>query len=252
MEIIKLMYKTITMKKLLTVLTLMMVAVLSNAQETTMNASYYKVKLGHRNMLNKAMADHNAKFRPAGSTYAIVAYNLVGGEHNNEILILSNLGKSFKDRDQMAPASKEAQDDLYANVHQHLEDITGGDVLVYKKEYSNSAFNERAEKALTTQYFLKYGVNDEFWNVVKKLPAVWTKAGMKVAAYSPTTGSTRLFLTRRLPNGWSELDENKNLAKAYDEVYGAGTYDKDIKIFRSYIERKDAIMMTLNKEMSSK
>ena len=56
-----------------------------------------------------------------------LSYNLVGGEHNNEILILSNLGKSFKDRDQMIPASKEAQDDLYANVHQHLEDITGGD-----------------------------------------------------------------------------------------------------------------------------
>ena len=240
------------MKKMITTLTMIMVVIVSFSQETTMNAVYYKVKLGHRNMLNKAMAEHNAKFRPAGSTYAVVAYNLVGGEHNNEVLMLSNLGKSFKDRDLMATASKEAQDDLYANVHQHLEDISGGDVLVYKKDYSNSAFSERAEKALTTQYFLKFNVNDEFWNIVKKLPAAWTKAGMKVAAYTPTTGSSRLFFTRRMPNGWSELDENKNLAKAYDEVYGAGTYDIDIKIFRSYIERKDATMMTQNKEMSSK
>jgi hypothetical protein len=240
------------MKKMLIALTLMMVAAVSYAQETTMNAVYYKVKLGHRNMLNKAMLEHNAKFRPAGSNYAVVAFNLVGGEHNNEVLMLSNLGKSFKERDLMAPASKDAQDDLYANIHPHLEDITGGDVLVYKKEYSNSAFNDRAEKALTTQYFLKYTVDDEFWNVVKKLPAAWTKAGMKVAVYTPTTGSSRVFFTRRMPNGWSELDENKNLAKAYDEVYGAGTFDKDVKIFRSYVEKKDAIMMTLNKDMSSK
>lgn len=240
------------MKKTSLLMLSMLVAMTMLAQEVTMNVNYYKSKLGHRNELIKAMAEHNAKFRPAGSTYAVVAYNLVGGEHNNEILMLSNLGKSFKDRDLTPTASKEAQEHLYSTVHPHIEAITGGDVLVYRKDYSNSAFNERAEKALTTIYYLHYNVGNEFWDVVKKLPAVWNKAGMKVAAYTPTTGSSRLFLTRRMPNGWSELDENKSLSKAYDEVYGAGTYEKDIKIFRAGVERKDAVMMTQNKDMSSK
>jgi hypothetical protein len=222
------------------------------AQETTLNANYYKVKMGHRNQLYKAMAEHNAKYRQAGSSYAVVAYNLVGGEHHNEVLLLNNIGKSFKDRDQMPPIPVGAQDDLYNTVHPHIEAITGGDLMVYKKEYSNSAFNDRSEKSMTTVYYLKFNVGSDFWDIVKKLPKVWDKAGMKVAGYVPTTGSTRLILTRRMPNGWSELDENKSLAKAYDEVYGIGSYEKDIQIFRAGVERKDATLMTMSKDMSSK
>lgn len=198
------------------------------------------------------MASHNARFRPAGSPLAVVAYNILGGEHNNEVLVTTQLGWSFKDRDQMPPASPEASDDLYTNIHPHLEGITAGDLLVYRKEYSNVAFNERADKAQTSVYYLKPTVGKEFWDVVKKLPAVWDKAGMKVAGYIPQTGSSRLVLTRRMPNGWSELDENRDLAKAYDEVYGKGMYDKEIQVFRNGVERKDVMMMTRNKDMSSK
>jgi hypothetical protein len=224
----------------------------SSAQLTTVNSYYYKVKMGHKTQLNKAMASHNARFRPAGSPNAVVAYNVFGGEHNNEVLVIGNLGKSFKDRDLMAPASPEALDDLYTNIHSHLEDITAGDVLVYRKEYSNAAFDERAEKTLSTVYYLKPTVGKEFWDVVRKLPAVWDKAGMRIAGYTTQTGSTRLVLTRRMPNGWSELDENKDLAKAYDEVYGKGAYDREIQVFRNGVERRDAMMLTMNKEMSSK
>lgn len=240
------------MKKVLFILSVMLAVISGIAQEKTLNAYYYKVKMGHRNLLYKAMATHNAKFRPAGSPYAMIAFNLFGGEHSNEILILSNVGKSFTERDNLTPVPAEAQDDLFNSIHPHLEDITGGDLMVYKKEYSNSEFGDRAEKALNTTYYLKFNVGKEFWDIVKKLPAVWDKAGMKVAGYVPTTGSSRLVLTRRMPNGWSELDENKNLAKAYDEVYGKGAYDKDILIFRAGVERKDVTMMTLNKEISSK
>jgi len=239
------------MKKLLAFLPLLCILIASNAQEKTLNVSYYKVKLGHRALFNKAMEEHNAKYRPANSSFSIVVYNLMGGEHNNEVLILSNLGKSFKERDNAPAPPAGAQDDVYNTIHPQLEAITGGDLLVYKAEYSNSAFSDRADKAVTTTYFLK-GVGADFWNIVKKLPAAWNKAGIKIAAYMPSTGSSRLVLTKRLPNGWGELDENKNLSKAYDEVYGIGSYEKDMQVFRGGINTIDRVMMTLNKGLSSK
>lgn len=222
------------------------------SQEQSINIVYYKVKMGQRASLYKAMSEYNAKFRPAGSPYAVITYNLVGGEHNGELLILSNIGKSFTERDMAAPMPKDMQNELYTTIHSYMESISGGDVLVYKKEYSNSAFSDRTDKVLTTVYHLKYSVDAKFWDVVKKLPKAWEKAGLKIAVYTPLTGTSRLIFSRRMVNGWSELDENKNLAIAYDEVYGKGSYDKDILIFRAGVERKDVTMQTKNNDLSSK
>jgi hypothetical protein len=240
------------MKKILFLALSFVLVIGARGQEKTMNLAYWKVKLGQRNLLYKAMAEHNAKYRPAGGEYAMVAFNIVGGDHHGEIAILSNLGKSFADRDKSAPMPDAMLDDAYKTIMPYLESITGGDVLVYKPDYSNSAFSDRTEKILSTIYYLKFSNGNEFWDVVKKLPKAWTQAKMNIAAYVPTTGSSRLVFSRRMPNGWSELDENKQLSQAYDAVYGKGTYDKDVQLFRSGVEKKETIMMTLNKEISSK
>jgi len=222
------------------------------AQETTLNAAFYKVKLTERPALYKAMAEHNAKFRPAGSPLAIAVYNITGGLHNGEILILSNIGLSFKDRDKASTSPAGMSDDLYANVLPHFEAITDGDVMVYEKNYSSSDFSERTDKILNTIFTIKEGAGREFWDIVKKFPKAWEKSGLKIAAYVPITGSSRLVLSQRLPEGWSELDEKNTFSSDYEAIYGKGSLERDAKLFFSYILSKETMMMSLNRDISSK
>jgi hypothetical protein len=98
---------------------------------------------------------------------------------------------------------------------------------------------------------LKYAPAQEFWDVVKKLPKVWDKAGIKVASYT-TSGLNRLIFSRRFPNGWKELDEPAKLKTAYDEVYGKGAYEKDMAIMRTYVVENETTYMTLQPDLSSK
>ena len=243
------------MKKALFISAIMLLITSVQAQKVTVNANYYKMKLGVRTQLYKAMAEHNAKYRPAGSPYAVKIYNLTGGPHHGELLILSNSGISFKERDGLKPQPDDLYNDWAKNVSPFLESMTGGDIMVYRKEYSSTAgaYAAAADKAMSTCYALNSSkLNSEFWDIVKKLPKVFDRVGRNTVAYVPVTGVERLCFTWRFPNGWAELDNDTSLQKAYDEVYGAGTYEKDIKIFRSYIESRTSTLMTLNKEISSK
>lgn len=222
------------------------------AQETTVNVAFLKVKLTERQAMYKGMAEHNAKYRPAGSPFAIAAYNITGGVHNGEVLVLSNIGKSFTDRDNAPKPTEEQTADLYNKVYSHLESVNDGDVMVYSKNYSSGAFNERSDKIYNTIYYLKFSAGDDFWGLFKKLKAVWTKLNMNVAVYIPITGASRVVLSQRLPKGWSELDQNVKFDEMYEQLNGKGSLTKDFNLFASYVERKESMMMTLNKDISSK
>jgi len=141
---------------------------------------------------------------------------------------------------------------LYANVLPHFEAITDGDVMVYEKNYSSSDFSERTDKILNTIFTIKEGAGREFWDIVKKFPKAWEKSGLKIAAYVPITGSSRLVLSQRLPEGWSELDEKNTFSSDYEAIYGKGSLERDAKLFFSYILSKETMMMSLNRDISSK
>lgn len=240
------------MKKMyLTVLTVCLFSALV-AQETTLNCAFLKVKLTERQSLYKGMAEHNATYRQASGPFAIAVYNITGGVHNGDILVLSNIGKSFTDRDQAPKPTDEQTQDLYHKVYTHVESVSDADVMVYRKEYSSSPFSERTEKILNTVYYLKYSAGSEFWGLFKKLKQVWEKANMKVAVYRPITGSNRVVISNRLPKGWSELDAENKFSDVYVQLFGKETLEKDFKLFASFVEKQETMMMTLNKELSSK
>lgn len=243
------------MKKQLFLFLALLVAVAGFSQKVTVTATYYKVKIGARNALKQGMAAHLAKYRPAGSEYAIRVLNVTGGEHNGELLVLANSGVSFKQRDDLKPQPDEMYDDWAKNVSPHLEAMTGGDILIYRKDYSSKlgTLTSTAEKSVSTCYSLiPSKMGKEFWDIVKKLPKVFDRMGANTAAYIAYTGSDRLCYTNRYINGWAELDNDSILKKSYDEEYGAGSYDKDVATFFSSVEKKSTVMLRLNKDLSSK
>jgi hypothetical protein len=241
------------MKKLLTLSIFCLLTLTVFAQANTANFQYYKVKPGHRGAFNEALKNHTAKFRKAGTPYAWAIFNLVGGSHHGEVMSLYNIGTSWAKRDELGsmPANTEAADDFYLKVSPHIEAVTGGEIITFQADYSNSSPSERSAKIRSNILTLKYAPAQEFWDVMKRLPKAWDKAGIKVATYS-TSGLNRIVFSRRFPDGWKEMDEPAKLKTAYDEVYGKGSYEKDMAIMRTYVVENETTYMTLQPDLSSK
>lgn len=140
---------------------------------------------------------------------------------------------------------------FYLNVSPHLDGVTGGEIITFQPEYSNSSPAERSAKIRSNLLTIKYAPAQEFWDVMKRLPKAWDKAGYKVATYQ-TSGANRIIFSRRFPNGWKELDEPSKLKTAYEEVYGKGSYERDIAIMRNYVVENETVFMTLQPDLSSK
>ncbi|MEY2761267.1 MAG: hypothetical protein RLZZ96_1167 [Bacteroidota bacterium] len=241
------------MKKILLLLTLSLFVSNIYGQAKTANIQFYKVKTGHRSAFNEALKNHTAKFRKAGDPSAWTISNVTGGSHHNEVMATYNFGLSWAERDALngPTASSEAASDFYLKVSPHLEGITAGDIISYRAEYSNSAMKESTDKFRFNVLTIKYAPSQEFWDVIKRLPKVWDKLGFKIATYT-TSGANRLIFSRRLPSGWKELDEASKLKEIFDEVYGKGTYEKDMAIMRAFVVENDIMYMTVQNDLSSK
>ena len=241
------------MKKLILISSFCLLTAAVFAQASTANFQYYKVKTGQRAAFNEALKNHVAKFRKAGTPLAWIVFNLTGGSHHNEVLAIYNRGLSWEQRDALSAttANSEAASDFYLKVSPFLEGVTGGEIITYRAEYSNSPMKEVTDKVRSNFLTIRYAPAQEFWDVIKRLPKVWDKAGMKIATYT-TSGQNRLVFSRRFPNGWKELDEMSTLKTAYDEVYGKGAYEKDMAIMRTYVVENETTYMTLQPDLSSK
>jgi len=241
------------MKKLLLFVTLCLFASSSFAQAYTANIQFYKIKIGQRAAFTEALKTHVAKYRKSGTTYEWTIFALVGGSHHGEMMSNYNAGISWKQRDELGnlPANSEISNDFFLKVSPFLEAVTGGEIIIYNAEFSNSSPAESSAKIRSNSLTLKYAPAQEFWDVIKRLPKAWDKAGIKVATYQ-SSGLNRLILSRRFPNGWNELDEPAKLKNGYDEVYGKGSYERDMAIMRTYVVENETTYMTLQPDLSSK
>jgi len=224
------------------------------AQEKTMNTLFQKVKQGHSIPYVDAVENLFTKFFPAKDG-GFITYSITGGKHHGEYMYLYNVGKSFTDRDNStAPTIDNIRwsDNWSITVAPHIESISS-DVIVYQPDYSNSKFEERSDKAIVTEYAIKGNGNRKPFNdILKRFPKVWDKLGWKYAIYTATTGTDRIFSVRRLPNGWKELDEQKDFSAVYEELYGKGSFDRDAAIVSSWQTRTDKWMMTKSTRLTSK
>ena len=246
------------MKKQLLMIALTLISYASFAQQktSTVNAGFWKTKMGHAPSFIDASETFITKFFPAkDGKPQIYGYNITGGKHNGEYLFMNNMGKSFTDRDVVTPPTIDNirwWDNWNSTVAPHVESITN-DIFVFRPEMSNLGVDEKSEKFVNTEWTVQNN-SKAFDDVLKKLPKVFNKLGRKIGIWSTYTGENRYYVVRYLPNGWKDLDDTKDsdIATAWDEVYGKGSWDKDGLIFANSWSRTDRFMMTLNKRLTSK
>ena len=240
------------MKKYLLFLTLLFTSIFTFAQRQTTSRSFHKIKMGHGAAYDYGMEKHNTKFFPISNSRAMVIWNITGGKHDGERMISDANPRSFAERDIPWTWQEGSNDSWNINVAPHLESRQT-EVLVFRPEFSNSKIddNKDVEKVLQTEYtIMNYSkaAND----IRMRFPKVFDKLGWKMKIFETYTGEQRVIHSRRLPNGWKDLDDMQDFGAAYDEIYGKGSWEKDVLIMNNYWRRTDRWMMTRNKALSSK
>ena len=240
------------MKKYLLFLTLLFTSIFTFAQRQTTNRTFHKIKMGHGVPYSVGMEKHITKFFPISNSRAMVIWNITGGKHDGERMISDANPRSFAERDIPWTWQEGSNDSWNINVAPHLESRQT-EVLVFRPEFSNSKIddNKDVEKVLQTEYTIMIyskAAND----IRMRFPKVFDKLGWKMKIFETYTGEQRVIHSRRLPNGWKDLDDMQDFGAAYDEIYGKGSWEKDVLILDNYWKRTDRWMMTRNKALSSK
>ena len=240
------------MKKYLLFLTLLFTSIFTFAQRQTTSRTFHKIKIGHGAAYADGVEKHNTKFLPISNSRAVVIWNIIGGKHDGEKMIGDANPRSFEERDIPWTRPEGQSDSWNINVAPHLESIQA-EVLVFRPEFSNSKIgdNKEVEKVVQTEYtIMNYSkaAND----IRMRFPKVFDKLGWKMKIFETYTGEQRVISSRRLPNGWKDLDDMQNFGAAYDEIYGKGAWEKDQLIMNNYWRRTDRWMMTRNIALSSK
>lgn len=240
------------MKKHLLFLTLLLMSVNLFAQKMTFQVSFDQIKPGHWLAYSSAIEQYRAKYVPASADGGTVVFNVVGGKQGGKIVSMNAKPRSFADRDVTTPWAEGRVESWMLNVAPHIESRQT-EILVYEPDYSNSKYEEGkdVEKFLMTEWTIinRSKAGDEFR---KRMVKVREKLGIKMAVFSTATGEPKVYYSRRLPNGWKDLDETINFEPTYDELYGKGAWAKDMVIMSTYWKVTDRFMMTKNKNLSSK
>jgi len=240
------------MKKILFFLTLLFVSAETFSQQQTILSNFDKIKIGHLPAYNDAIEKFTTKFFPASQDGGYTIFDIMGGKHHGEKLRMLTKPLSFAERDVPRKWAEGQIDSWVANVVPHIES-TNAEMMVYLPEYSSTKYEEGkdVEKFLMTEWTIvnQSKAGDD---IRKRLVKVLEKLGIKTAVFSSYTGENKVYSSRRLANGWKELDEPMVLGATYDELYGKGAWDKDQPVLNNYWKRTDRFMLTKNIRLSSK
>ena len=240
------------MKKYFLFFTLLVLSLVTFAQKQTFNVSFDKIKNGEGDTYSKGMEEFTSKFAPAAKDGGIVVFNITGGKRNGERLRMRAKPQSFTDRDVPWTWLEGQRDFWRANIAPHIES-TETEILVYDAALSNSKYEDGkdVDKFLMTEWTI-LNSSRAGYDIRKRILEIQTKFGHQIAVFTSYTGENRVYTSRRLPNGWKDLDESMDLPAEYDKAYGKGAWDKDLQVLNGYWKRTDRFLMTRNKTLSSK
>jgi hypothetical protein len=212
--------------------------------------------MGHGAAFRAAVESHVDKYQKLGSPYEVTVYQIGGGKYNGQFRFVGRVGFSWAQREAAPQNTAEQNNNWRENVLPHIEEQTGFGIQLYRTMYSNTPLKSDDTNpnrvSRTMSMALKFAPPQEFWDVVAKYKNFWNKNGSSYIVTSAATGPNTLNFIRRLRNGVKELDAGGVMIGPWDELYGKGSYDKDMAIMRNYIVETDVYFQTRQPTLSSK
>ncbi|XLZ69253.1 hypothetical protein ABT364_22370 [Massilia sp. SR12] len=183
------------------------------------------VKDGHMAAFKKALAAHVKEYHSGQWKWRV--YEVLSGPDSGAFQI--NEGPN-------GWTALEGRGDLSAQHTKHYETMILPHIsksaptmyVTFDEKLSTSPAGNWSNKAVLTRFYIKPGRNVANTAALKTNKAVWEKLGRNVAIWrSWASGPTQVIVAGRLKEGFKDFDNDTRMySQAYDEVNGAGSYDK--------------------------
>lgn len=225
---------------------------LSQAQDKAILSSYRIFpKPGKDTDLKKALAAHAAKYHKGDWKWRV--FSVVSGPDEGSYQV--NEGPaSWTALEGRKDISDEHTRDYETTVLPLIEKTLPTLYTRYQKELSSDSVAGTFKKVLLRHFYMKPGKGVRFMNTLPTWKQVWEKMGLKVTVWSSFySGQPQYVVASRLRQGWTELENIKPsmFRETYDQIAGAGAYDRYLEDLGQYVDHIVEDMMELLPEVSS-
>jgi hypothetical protein len=217
------------MKKLTGFVLALLLPIVALAQDAKPSAivSTYRVwvKDGHTDAFKKAIAEHAKKYHTGKWKWRV--NEVLTGPDTGAYMIVEG-PNTWTDNEDRGDLGKEHNKHYDKALTPHIEKSSAQMYAKYEAEMSTTPAANWSNKVLLTHHFPKGGRIEALSNTYKLYKPVWEKLGWNVVAWSSVaSGAPQITLARRLKSGFKDFDvDGPSFKKTFDEIHGAGTYDK--------------------------
>lgn len=208
------------------------------------------VKDGHMAAFKKALAEHAKEFHTGHWKWR--TYEVLSGPDAGAFQI--NEGpNTWTDLDGRGDLSAKHTKHYDTMVLPHLSKYAPTAFMTFDDKISNTPAGKYSTKAVITHVYVKPGRGLAYTAALKTNLPVWAKLGRNIVVWrSFASGEPYLAIVSRLKDGFKDFDaDNSTYSVAYDEVHGAGSYDKYLEEIARDVDRYVGEMIEYKPEMSS-
>ncbi|MES2152371.1 MAG: hypothetical protein V4508_21540 [Pseudomonadota bacterium] len=241
------------MKKIICLVLILLSPLLAIAdapKAETLTVDRVWVKDGHLEAFKKAIAAHAKQFHTGHWKWR--TYDVLSGPDGGAIQI--NEGpNTWTDLDGRGDLSAAHTKHYETTVMPHLAKSAPSIYMTYDDKLSTTALGNFSTKAVITRVYIKPGRGIAYTAALKTNKAVWEKLGRNVVVWrSFASGQQQLSIVTRLKDGFKDFDvDNKLYSATYDEVNGAGAYEKYLEEMARDVDQYVGEMIEYKPEMSS-
>lgn len=242
--------KTITCIALAVILPLSAAA---EAPKTSIIASSYRVwvKDGHDEAFKKAIAAHAQKYHVGAWKWRV--YEVTSGPDSGAYHIVEG-PNSWSVIDERGDLGKAHGKHYETAMLPHISKTGPNYNASYMAEHSTTAAGNFSNKTILNHVVPKPGRVKAYLDSLKATKSTWEKRGANIAVWSlAASGEPAIVVARRLKNGLKDLEPgDKSFSASYDEINGAGAYDKSMEEYARDVERRYSELIEYRAELSSK
>lgn len=145
--------------------------------------------------------------------------------------------------------------DWNKSVAVYLTDRQSGGYSVYQDSLSTVALSDYSDKMQITHLYPKMGMNDNVWNMIRRVRKTWMANGVTAAVYSLNgSGPSQYALVTRYKQGLKEKADGfrKPFRDVYNTVNGDGAFAQFNKDLMEFVNESWSELLFYCKDLSSK
>jgi hypothetical protein len=240
------------MKKLTCFVLTLLLPLLAYADPDVHTLTVYRVwvKDGHSAAFEKAVAAHAKQFHTGHWKWRV--YQVLSGPDGGSYQI--NEGpNSWTDLEGRGDLGAAHNKNYETTLLPHISKSSPEAYMEFQDKHSTTPLGNYSAKALITHAYVKPGRMPAYMEALKTNKAVWEKRGYNVAVWrSFASGPAQVGIVYRLKNGFKDFDIDDGPYKAaYDEINGAGSYDKYLEEIVRDVESYSSDMIEYSPNLSS-